>query len=108
MRLKHILGGFALVAAILCLMSESANAQAIYGPDGQYQGMAQTSGNTTNLYNARGELVMSMQTNNDQTSVYGAQGQYRGYIDAPVNTPQSNTFMYITPQVPQVPRVRSF
>ena len=109
MSIKHILGGLALIGATLFLMSEQANAQAIYGPNGQYQGMAQTSGNVTNIYNQRGELIASMQSNGSQTSLYSGQGRYEGYIDAPIPAqPVQNQFMNIVPQVPQVPHVRQF
>lgn len=109
MKLKRFLAVFAYVVSVLLLLPENASAQAIYGPNGQYQGMAQTSGNTTNFYNSRGDFVGSVQNSGGQANMYNSQGSYQGYIAAPMFVdPAPTTNMYIVPQVPQVPHVRQF
>ena len=70
MIIKHLTAVFLVIPA-LCF------AQAIYGPQGQYQGYSQTSpSGVTNVYNSQGQNTQSFQTDNGQTSFYSPQGQY--------------------------------
>ena len=57
--------------AIFLVTPALTQAQAVYGPQGQYQGYTQTSpSGVTNVYNAQGQNVQSFQTDNGQTSFY--------------------------------------
>ena len=79
------------ITAVLMFVPALGFAQAVYGPQGQYQGYTQTShSGVTNVYNAQGQNVQSFQTDNGQTSFYSPQGQYQGTTTAPV-TMQPNT-----------------
>lgn len=84
------------------------SAQAIYGPQGQYQGYSQTSlSGVTNVYNANGQNVQSFQTDNGQTNFYSPQGQYQGTTTAPV-TPTPNTTINTPRQAPQAPTIKGW
>ena len=94
--------------AIFLVIPVITHAQAVYGPQGQYQGYTQTSpSGVTNLYNAQGQNTQSFQTNNGQTSFYSPQGQYQGTTTAPV-TIQPNTAINAPRQVPQAPVVKGW
>ena len=83
-------------------------AQAIYGPQGQYQGYTQSSpSGVANVYNAQGQNVQSFQTDNGQTSFYSPQGQYQGTTTVPV-TMQPNTAINTPRQAPQAPVVKGW
>ena len=98
---KLLILGFA-VMPILVL------AQAIYGPQGQYQGYSQTSpSGVTNVYNATGQNVQSFQTDNGQTNFYSPQGQYQGTATAPVIT-APNTTINVPRQAPQAPLIKGW
>lgn len=96
------------IAAVLMFVPALGFAQAIYGPQGQYQGYTQTSpSGVTNVYNAQGQNVQSFQTNNGQTSFYSPQGQYQGTAAAPVIM-QPNTTINVPRQAPQAPIVKGW
>lgn len=90
--MKKIIGGIFLLGATLFLLSEHANAQAIYGPQGQYLGYSQTSPNgVTNVYNAAGRNTGSFQTDNGQTSFYSPTGNLQGTSTAPIYSVPNTT-----------------
>jgi hypothetical protein len=108
--MKDFLGA-CLLGALLGLMigyGVPAKAQAIYGPQGQYLGTAQTTGSTTQFYGAAGQYQGSAQTNNGQTSFYGATGNYQGVVTAPMYQPTPQPSVQNVPNVPQVPTVRGW
>lgn len=95
-----------LLSVLLLAIPGFGYAQAVYGPQGQYQGYTQTSpSGVTNVYNAQGQNVQSFQTDSGQTSFYSPQGQYQGTTTAPV-TMQPNTTINTPRQVPQAPVLR--
>jgi hypothetical protein len=97
-----------LIGALFGLMPLALFAQAIYGPQGQYQGYSQTSpSGVTNVYNASGQNVQSFQTDNGQTNFYSPQGQYQGTTTAPL-TPAPNTTINTPRQAPQAPTVKGW
>ncbi len=99
--MKYFLAIFLVIPAI-------TYAQAVYGPQGQYQGYTQTSpSGVSNVYNAQGQNVQSFQTDSGQTSFYSPQGQYQGTTTAPV-TMQPNTTINAPRQVPQAPVVKGW
>mgnify|MGYP003337641591 FL=1 len=90
--------GSCLLGALLGLMfayGVPAKAQAMYGPQGQYLGNVQQSGNTANFYGAQGQYLGQATTNGNQTNFYGSQGQYQGTYQAPIQP---------TPYVPYIPQ----
>jgi hypothetical protein len=92
--LKIVLG---IVAGfLLCFHTMEIKAQALYGPQGQYLGNIQQSGNTANYYGPQGQYQGSAQTSGNQTNFYGAAGQYQGTYQAPQPTPY-------TPYIPAQP-----
>ena len=96
------------ITAVLMFLPALGFAQAIYGPQGQYQGYTQTSpSGVTNVYNAQGQNVQSFQTDNGQTSFYSPQGQYQGTTTAPI-TMQPNTAINAPRQLPQAPVVKGW
>lgn len=99
--MKKIIGGIFLLGATIFLLSEHANAQAIYGPQGQYLGYATTSqSGVTTTYNATGSVVGSSQVDNGQRSFYSPSGRYEGVNTSPsYNVP--NTTINTPRQVPQ-------
>ena len=99
--MKKIIGGLVLVGCTLFLLSDYANAQAIYGPQGQYLGYQTTSqSGVTNTYTPSGANIGSIQVDNGQRSYYSPSGAYQGVntapsynvpnttIDSPRNAPQ--------------------
>lgn len=83
--MKKIIGGIFLLGATLFLLSEHANAQAIYGPQGQYRGYVQTSPNgVSNVYGPTGKLLELIQQDYGQTNFYSPQGQFKGTVTAPI------------------------
>lgn len=96
--MKDILGSCLLGALLGCMFAYGvpAKAQALYGPQGQYLGNVQQSGNTANFYGPAGQYQGSAQTNGNQTNFYGAAGQYQGTYQAPQPTPY-------TPYIPAQP-----
>ena len=98
---KLLILGFAVMPTVVL-------AQAIYGPQGQYQGYSQTSpSGVTNVYNATGQNVQSFQTDNGQTNFYSPQGQYQGTTTAPV-TAVPNSAINVPRQAPQAPTVKGW
>jgi hypothetical protein len=95
--LKIVLG----IAAgfLLCFHTMEIKAQALYGPQGQYLGNIQQSGNTANYYGPQGQYQGSAQTSGNQTNFYGANGAYQGTYQ---NQVQPNYTPY-TPYIPQQP-----
>ena len=91
-----------IVGYLVCNFSY---AQAIYGPQGQYQGYIQSTGNTAAYYNANGQYQGMAQTSGNQTNYYGAVGNYQGTVEAPL-VPPINTNVYIppSPMQPQMPK----
>lgn len=100
--MKDFIGSCLLGALLGCMFAYGvpAKAQAFYGPQGQYLGNAQQSGNTTNFYGAQGQYQGSAQTSGNQTNFYGAQGQYQGTYQAP----QPNPYVPYIPQQPAQPQ----
>ena len=91
--------GACLLGAFLGIMfgyGIPAKAQALYGPQGQYLGNIQQSGNTANYYGPAGQYQGSAQTSGNQVNFYGAAGQYQGTYQAPQPTPY-------TPYIPAQP-----
>jgi len=98
---KLLILGFAVMPPLVL-------AQAIYGPQGQYQGYSQTSpSGVTNVYNATGQSMQSFQTDNGQTNFYSPQGQYQGTTTAPITTVPNST-INVPHQAPQAPTVRGW
>ena len=98
--MKHLL--------ILLFVSTNVAAQAIYGPQGQYQGYSQTSPTgVTNVYNAAGQNTQSFQTDNGQTNTYSPQGVHQGTSTAPVYM-APNTSLGFPRQAPQAPSVKGW
>jgi hypothetical protein len=98
---KLLILGFAVMPTLVL-------AQAIYGPQGQYQGYSQTSpSGVTTVYNVTGQNVQSFQTDNGQTNFYSPQGQYQGATTAPV-TATPNTAINVPRQAPQAPTVKGW
>lgn len=95
--LKIVLG----IAAgfLLCFHTMEIKAQALYGPQGQYLGNIQQSGNTANYYGPAGQYQGSATTSGNQTNFYGANGAYQGTYQ---NQVQPNYTPY-TPYIPQQP-----
>jgi hypothetical protein len=94
--------GACLLGAFLGIMfgyGIPAKAQALYGPQGQYLGNIQQSGNTANYYGPAGQYQGSATTNNGQTNFYGANGAYQGTYQ---NQVQPNYTPY-APYIPQQP-----
>jgi len=87
--MKDILGSCLLGALLGCMFAYGvpAKAQALYGPQGQYLGNVQQSGNTANFYGPAGQYQGSAQTSGNQTSFYGPAGQYQGSYQAPQPSP---------------------
>lgn len=96
--MKDILGSCLLGALLGCMFAYGvpAKAQALYGPQGQYLGNVQQSGNTANFYGPAGQYQGSAQTSGNQTNFYGPAGQYQGTYQAPQPTPY-------TPYIPAQP-----
>jgi len=96
--MKDILGSCLLGALLGCMFAYGvpAKAQALYGPQGQYLGNVQQSGNTANFYGPAGQYQGSAQTSGNQTNFYGAAGQYQGTYQAPQPSPY-------TPYIPAQP-----
>lgn len=103
--MKKIIGGLVLIGCTLFLLSNHANAQAIYGPQGQYKGYVQVSpSGVASVYDNYGKLLELFQQDNGQTNFYGATGNYRGTVTAPIYIMPNSTID--TPRnVPQVPSV---
>jgi hypothetical protein len=60
------------------LSSASAQTTTFTGPQGQYQGSANTFGNTTTYTGPQGEYQGSANTFGNTTTFTGPQGQYQG------------------------------
>ena len=96
------------LALCLLFVSGATFGQAIYGPQGQYQGYSQTApSGVTTTYNASGQSVQSYQTDNGQTSFYSPQGQYQGTSTAPIYQ-QPNTTINTPRYAPQAPIVKGW
>jgi len=92
---------------LLLLFPLSANAQAIYGPNGEYRGYMQTSPNgVTSTYSSSGQFKGTQQIDSGQTNYYGSQGQYQG--NSPPVYIQPNTTISTPRQAPQVPSVKGW
>lgn len=97
-----------LLIAQATLAFRAVNAQAIYGPNGDYRGYSQTSpSGVTNVYNATGQNVQSFQTDSGQTNFYSPSGAYQGTSTAPVYA-APNTSINVPRQVPQAPSVKGW
>ena len=99
-----------MLASILsAAWGSSSFAQAIYGPQGKYQGSSQTSpSGVTNVYNAQGQNVGSSQVDNGQTNYYSPAGVYKGTNTAASSSPQVNTNLYFPRQAPQAPSIKGW
>lgn len=100
--MNKIIQALVLTGATLFLLSDYANAQAIYGPQGQYLGYQQTSpSGVTTTYNTSGQSVGSSQVDNGQRSYYSPSGRYEGVTTSPsYNVP--NTSIDTPRQIPQM------
>jgi len=102
--MKKIIGGLFLIGATLFLLSEHVNAQAIYGPQGQYKGYVQTGPNgVSSVYGSTGTLLEIIQQENGQTNFYSPRGAYQGTVTAPIYSVPNTTIS--TPR--NAPEVRS-
>ena len=99
--MKDILGSCLLGALLGCMFAYGipAKAQALYGPQGQYLGNIQQSGNTANYYGPQGQYQGSAQTSGNQVNFYNAAGQYQGTYQAP----QPTQYTPYTPPQPTQP-----
>jgi len=99
--MKDFLGSCLLGALLGAMFAYGipAQAQALYGPGGEYLGNVQQSGNTASFYGPGGQYQGQATTNNGQTNFYGAGGQYQGTYQ---NQVQPNYTPY-TPYIPQQP-----
>ena len=98
-----------LFFTFISLLTELCVAQAIYGPQGQYQGYSQTSpSGVTNVYNAQGQNVGSSQVDSGQTNYYSPGGAYQGTNTATPSPPQVNTTINAPRQAPQAPSVKGW
>lgn len=99
--MKYFLAIFLVIPAI-------SFAQAVYGPQGQYQGYTQTSPTgVTNVYNAQGQNTQSFQTDNGQTNFYSPAGAYQGTSTVPIQT-QPNTTINAPRQAPRAPQIKGW
>ena len=109
--MKHPLFRFLVTLFLVTqavLLVQTASAQAIYGPTGDYRGYNQTSpSGVTNVYNASGQTVQSFQTDNGQTNFYSPQGAYQGTSTAPVYAVPNST-INAPRQAPQTPSVKGW
>ena len=104
--MKYLITLFVIAQAVL--LARGASAQAIYGPNGNYQGYSQTSpSGVTNIYNATGQNVRSFQTDSGQTNFYSPQGAYQGSSTAPIYV-APNTSINAPRQAPQAPSVKGW
>jgi len=98
-----------LAALLIVLPMGTAFSQAIYGPQGQYQGYSQTSpSGATNTYNTQGQNIGSSQVDNGQTNYYSPAGVYRGANTATPSPPQVNTTINAPRQAPQAPTIKGW
>ena len=94
---------------LMLFWGEAALGQAIYGPQGQYQGYSQTSpSGVTNVYNAQGQNVGSSQVDNGQTNYYSPAGAYQGTNTTIPSPPQVNTTINTPRQAPQAPSIKGW
>jgi hypothetical protein len=107
--MKDFLGACLLGAVLGAMFAYGipANAQAVYGPQGQYLGNVQTTGGSTQFYGPAGQYQGSAQTTNGQTSFYGPTGNYQGVVTAPVYQATPNSIPSV-PNAPQAPTVRGW
>ena len=68
-----------LVALVVSSMASAADVH-FYGPRGDLQGTATTSGDTTRFYDDRGSYQGQTQTSGDTTRFYDARGSYQGQM----------------------------
>lgn len=93
-----------LIGLILMLAYGLANAQAVYGSQGQYLGyMAVTPNGVSTYFTPAGQAVQSSQVDNGQTNFYSPQGVYQGTSTVP--TYRAPNVTYTVPR--EVPQVRS-
>jgi len=98
-----------LVSSLSLSWGSSTFAQAVYGPQGQYQGYSQTSpSGVTNVYNTQGQSIGSSQVDNGQTNYYSPAGTYQGTNTATPSPPQVNTTMNTPRQAPQAPSIKGW
>jgi len=104
--MKFLITLFIIVQAILLI--KNVQAQAIYGPNGEYRGYSQTSpSGVTNIYNSTGQNIQSFQTDNGQTNFYSPGGVYQGASTTPIYT-TPNTSINTPRQAPQAPSVKGW
>jgi hypothetical protein len=80
---RLIIIAFALLASGLA----QAQTSTFYGPTGQYQGQATTTGNTTTYYGSTGQYQGQSTTMGNTTTLYGPTGQYQGQVTSPQPQP---------------------
>ena len=104
--MKFLIALFILAQALLGI--RAAQAQAIYGANGQYRGYTQTSpSGVTNVYAPNGQNIQSYQTDNGQTNFYSPQGAYQGTSTTPINA-APNTSINTPRQAPQAPSIKGW
>ena len=104
--MKFLITLFIIAQAVLFL--KNVQAQAIYGPNGDYRGYSQTSpSGVTNVYTPSGQNVQSYQTDNEQTNFYSPQGAYQGTSTTPIYS-APNTTVIAPRQAPQAPSVKGW
>jgi hypothetical protein len=104
--MKFLITLFIIVQAALFI--KTVQAQALYGPNGDYRGYSQTSpSGVTNVYNATGQNVQSYQTDNGQTNFYSPQGAYQGTSTTAIYS-APNTTVNAPRQAPQAPSVKGW
>lgn len=85
------------------------SAQAIYGPQGQYQGYSQTSpSGVTTTYNTQGQSIGSSQIDNGQTNYYSPTGSYLGTNTATPAPAVPNTSTNTPRYAPQAPVMKGW
>ena len=85
------------------------HAQAIYGPQGQYQGYSQTSpSGVTTIYTPQGQSLGSSQIDNGQTNYYSPNGTYQGTSTLHPLPMQPNTNINTPRQAPQAPVIKGW
>ena len=100
--MKNILIFLALLSA-----NVFAQNQQFYGANGQYQGQAMQSGNTTQFYGTNGQYQGQAMQSGNTTQYYGGNGQYQGQVmnqAAPPPPMQNNSYQ---PQPYRPPSNRS-
>jgi hypothetical protein len=101
--MKKIGQVIATISLLVAIATPALAQTNFYGPQGQYQGRAQTFGGMTNFYGPQGQYEGRSQTFGGMTNFYGPQGQYEGRMQQPFNYNSGPAF-----SVPTVPPADSY